>query len=139
MQITPTLQIANAFTSFVFGIMDLFNGCARCHRHLVSAGSCAALRRLIVYPGHPSRWSRPCLDSLGRSRPGWRRFYKPKSLIPNGWIWLYWMNPISYTLYGLIVGELGNVDTVMQVGDVRARVYVLSACVQCLWPGCNHF
>lgn len=25
-QITPTLQIANAFTSFVYGLFDLFNG-----------------------------------------------------------------------------------------------------------------
>lgn len=30
-QITPTLQIANAFTSFVFGIMDLMNGFYREH------------------------------------------------------------------------------------------------------------
>jgi ABC-type multidrug transport system permease subunit len=65
-QITPTLQIANAFTSFVFGIMDLFNG-----------------------------------------------FYRPQPMIPAGWIWLYWANPISYTLYGLIVGELGESQQLM--------------------------
>lgn len=67
-QITPTLQIANAFTSFVFGIMDLFNGCACCgRRHLFRAGSCAAPAGLVCL-GHPSRCWRPCLDSLGCSR-----------------------------------------------------------------------
>lgn len=45
-------------------------------------------------------------------------FYRPKPLIPAGWIWLYYANPISYTLYGLIVGELGNAPQMMVVRAV---------------------
>ncbi|EFN53324.1 hypothetical protein CHLNCDRAFT_58610 [Chlorella variabilis] len=65
-QITPSLAIANAFTSFMYGVWDLFCG-----------------------------------------------FYKPQSLIPKGWIWMYWLDPISYTLYGLVVGELGDNEDLM--------------------------
>ena len=40
---------------------------------------------------------------------------KPQPIIPKGWIWLYWLNPVSYTLYGLVVGELGDNQDIMQV------------------------
>ncbi len=45
---------------------------------------------------------------------------KPKPAIPKGWIWLYYMNPASYSLYGLVASQLGDVDspTVIPGGGV---------------------
>ncbi|GAB4822452.1 hypothetical protein N2152v2_009498 [Parachlorella kessleri] len=40
-------------------------------------------------------------------------FLKPRSAIPKGWIWMYWINPLSYTLYALVVGQLGDNDSLM--------------------------
>lgn len=33
-------------------------------------------------------------------------FIQPKSLISDGWIWFYWMNPIAWALKGVTVSEL---------------------------------
>ncbi|EFN53196.1 hypothetical protein CHLNCDRAFT_36538 [Chlorella variabilis] len=80
-QITPSLAIANAFTSFMYGVWDLFCG-----------------------------------------------FYKPQSLIPKGWIWMYWLDPISYTLYGLVVGELGDNEDLMadQSPPITVKAFIES-------------
>ncbi|PSC69376.1 ATP-binding cassette transporter isoform B [Micractinium conductrix] len=43
-------------------------------------------------------------------------FLIPASAIPGWWIWCYWINPLSYTLYGLIVSQLGDIDTDIQLG-----------------------
>lgn len=46
---------------------------------------------------------------------------------------LYWINPMSYTLYSLIVGQLGDVDQVMQTtGTTDSEVREL----QMLTKGC---
>jgi ABC-type multidrug transport system permease subunit len=53
-------------------------------------------------------------------------FMKPKQAIPKGWIWLYYLNPASYSLYGMVANQLGDVDTMMQLppGSVPAEVPV---------------
>ncbi|PSC69400.1 Pleiotropic drug resistance 1 [Micractinium conductrix] len=38
-------------------------------------------------------------------------FMLPKVGIPAGWIWLYWLNPLSYVLYGLTASQLADVKT----------------------------
>lgn len=64
--ITPSLSIANAFTSFCFGVWDLFCG-----------------------------------------------YYKPSTMMTPAWIWMYYIDPVSYTIWGLIAGELGDVEEPM--------------------------
>ncbi|KAL4440309.1 hypothetical protein ABPG75_003310 [Micractinium tetrahymenae] len=38
-------------------------------------------------------------------------FLRPEPAIGSGWIWMYWANPVSYTLYGLVVNQLGDVTS----------------------------
>lgn len=42
---------------------------------------------------------------------------KPKQSIPAGWIWLYWLDPSSYSLYGLVTNQLGDVTTLTQLPE----------------------
>ncbi|KAL4420059.1 hypothetical protein ABPG77_007498, partial [Micractinium sp. CCAP 211/92] len=42
-------------------------------------------------------------------------FIKPQPAIPDGWIWMYWADPVSYTLYGLVANQLG--DTYVPVNE----------------------
>jgi hypothetical protein len=30
--------------------------------------------------------------------------------IPAWWVWVYWLNPVSWTLYGLVTSQLGDLD-----------------------------
>ncbi|CAI5462796.1 unnamed protein product [Closterium sp. Yama58-4] len=44
-------------------------------------------------------------------------FIVPRPQIPVWWQWFYWLTPISYSLYGLIESQLGDITTtVQQVG-----------------------
>eukprot|EP00897_Mesotaenium_endlicherianum_P002106 jgi/Mesen1/1923/ME000145S01008 len=47
-------------------------------------------------------------------------FLIPRPSIPGWWVWFYWINPIAWTLYGLIASQLGNVSTpfTLQTGQV---------------------
>lgn len=38
-------------------------------------------------------------------------FAQRKPEIPSGWIWMYWITPLSYALYALSMGQYGNVNT----------------------------
>ncbi|KAK2076468.1 hypothetical protein QBZ16_000993 [Prototheca wickerhamii] len=38
-------------------------------------------------------------------------FLIPASSIPGWWIWYYYINPITWTLYGLIVSQLGDLNS----------------------------
>lgn len=38
-------------------------------------------------------------------------FAQRRPEIPTGWIWMYWLTPLSYALYALTMGEYGNVST----------------------------
>ncbi|KAL4433696.1 hypothetical protein ABPG75_000137 [Micractinium tetrahymenae] len=80
--ITPGVEISNALSAFIFGLMQVIGG-----------------------------------------------FMKPKPAIPKGWIWLYYMNPASYSLYGLTASQLGDVDSPTQVpggGSVPVSEFVES-------------
>jgi ABC-type multidrug transport system permease subunit len=42
-------------------------------------------------------------------------FLIPQASIPGWWIWMYWLNPLAYTLYALIVTQLGDLtDTFVE-------------------------
>ncbi|MCO5612472.1 hypothetical protein L7F22_066739 [Adiantum nelumboides] len=40
-------------------------------------------------------------------------FMIPRMRIPVWWRWYYWGNPVSWTLYGLITSQLGDLDNAM--------------------------
>ena len=45
---------------------------------------------------------------------------------------MYWINPVSYTLYGLVVGQLGDVTELMQASvacdPVHTESLALAGC-----------
>ncbi|XXG48128.1 hypothetical protein AAC387_Pa02g2653 [Persea americana] len=45
-------------------------------------------------------------------------FFIPRPKIPKWWIWYYWICPLAWTVYGLIVSQYGDLEDVIQVpGD----------------------
>lgn len=35
-------------------------------------------------------------------------FLIPRALIPGWWIWYYYINPVAWSLYGMVVTQLGD-------------------------------
>ncbi|XP_047340987.1 ABC transporter G family member 35-like [Impatiens glandulifera] len=46
-------------------------------------------------------------------------FFIPKPRIPKWWIWYYWICPVSWTVYGLIVSQYGDLETTLSVPGVK--------------------
>lgn len=42
-------------------------------------------------------------------------FIVPRSRIPVWWIWYYWICPVAWTVYGLIVSQYGDVEDLIKV------------------------
>ncbi|GAB2293479.1 transcription factor [Dionaea muscipula] len=42
-------------------------------------------------------------------------FVIPRPRIPKWWIWYYWICPLSWTIYGLIVSQYGDLDATIKV------------------------
>ncbi|VVA18637.1 PREDICTED: pleiotropic drug resistance [Prunus dulcis] len=55
-------------------------------------------------------------------------FFIPRPKIPKWWIWYYWICPVSWTVYGLIVSQYGDMeDTIKAPGispDPSVKWYV---------------
>ncbi|XP_020587828.1 ABC transporter G family member 42-like [Phalaenopsis equestris] len=54
-------------------------------------------------------------------------FYIPRPMIAKGWIWYYWLCPLAWTVYGLIVSQFGDVDAIIRVSgqaDQPIKLYV---------------
>lgn len=49
-------------------------------------------------------------------------FVQRQPNIPSGWIWMYWITPLSYTLYGLSAGLLGDNFSVIEVDNTMQTV-----------------
>lgn len=49
-------------------------------------------------------------------------FVQRQPNIPQGWIWMYWLTPLSYTLYALSAGLLGDNHSEIVVGDTMQTV-----------------
>ncbi|XVF24909.1 hypothetical protein REPUB_Repub13aG0168300 [Reevesia pubescens] len=41
-------------------------------------------------------------------------FFIPRPRIPGWWIWYYWICPVAWTVYGLIVSQYGDLDDPIQ-------------------------
>ncbi|KAF7135728.1 hypothetical protein RHSIM_Rhsim08G0227200 [Rhododendron simsii] len=42
-------------------------------------------------------------------------FFIPRPKIPKWWIWYYWICPVAWTVYGLIVTQYGDVEDTIEV------------------------
>uniref|UniRef100_A0A165ZT11 ABC transporter domain-containing protein n=1 Tax=Daucus carota subsp. sativus TaxID=79200 RepID=A0A165ZT11_DAUCS len=42
-------------------------------------------------------------------------FLIPRPLIPIWWRWYYWASPIAWTIYGLVVSQIGDKDSALEV------------------------
>jgi ABC-type multidrug transport system permease subunit len=55
-------------------------------------------------------------------------FLLPRPAMPGWWLWYWYLNPVSWTLYGLIGSQLGDVEDTIQLegnqGTVQVGQYV---------------
>ncbi|CAM0882488.1 unnamed protein product [Alopecurus aequalis] len=42
-------------------------------------------------------------------------FFVARSKIPKWWIWYYWLCPVAWTVYGLVVSQYGDVEDMIKV------------------------
>lgn len=42
-------------------------------------------------------------------------FFIPRPRIPKWWVWYYWVCPVAWTVYGLIVSQYGDVEDTIRV------------------------
>eukprot|EP01018_Ginkgo_biloba_P004087 Gb_05443 [translate_table: standard] len=49
-------------------------------------------------------------------------FLIPRPRIPGWWKWYYWACPVSWTLYGLVVSQFGDLDTKLQMADGGEKI-----------------
>ncbi|XP_059667475.1 pleiotropic drug resistance protein 2-like [Cornus florida] len=46
-------------------------------------------------------------------------FLIPRPQIPIWWRWYYWASPVSWTIYGLVVSQVGDIDTELEVPGLQ--------------------
>ncbi|GER36148.1 pleiotropic drug resistance protein [Striga asiatica] len=51
-------------------------------------------------------------------------FFIPRPNIPMWWRWYCWISPTAWTIYGLIIGQYGDVEDTISVAGTRARPMV---------------
>ncbi|XP_008791552.1 ABC transporter G family member 42-like [Phoenix dactylifera] len=52
-------------------------------------------------------------------------FFIPRPKIPKWWIWYYWICPLAWTVYGLIVTQYGDLDDPISVpGQVNGKTII---------------
>ncbi|KAH7684878.1 Xenobiotic-transporting ATPase protein [Dioscorea alata] len=50
-------------------------------------------------------------------------FFIAKPKIPHWWVWYYWICPLAWTVYGLIVTQYGDLEDTIQVpGEERQKI-----------------
>ncbi|KAL9463515.1 hypothetical protein AB3S75_001346 [Citrus x aurantiifolia] len=48
-------------------------------------------------------------------------FFIPRPKIPKWWIWYYWICPVAWTVYGLIVSQYGDVEDSIRVPGMAQK------------------
>ncbi|KAK4482015.1 hypothetical protein RD792_012931 [Penstemon davidsonii] len=48
-------------------------------------------------------------------------FFIPRPRIPKWWIWYYWICPVAWTVYGLIIGQYGDVQQTITVAGMSSQ------------------
>ncbi|XP_059456290.1 ABC transporter G family member 35-like [Corylus avellana] len=55
-------------------------------------------------------------------------FFIPRPRIPKWWVWYYWICPIAWTVYGLIISQYGDVESKIKVpglvDDPTIKAYI---------------
>ncbi|KAJ4718272.1 Pleiotropic drug resistance ABC transporter [Melia azedarach] len=51
-------------------------------------------------------------------------FLLPRTRIPVWWRWYYWACPVSWTLYGLVVSQFGDIQDIMDGSDETVEQYI---------------
>ncbi|GJM93273.1 hypothetical protein PR202_ga09818 [Eleusine coracana subsp. coracana] len=54
-------------------------------------------------------------------------FFIPRKNIPVWWVWYYWICPVTWTVYGLIVSQYGDVEDLIKVPgqpDQQVRLFI---------------
>ncbi|KAK8959475.1 ABC transporter G family member 34 [Platanthera guangdongensis] len=42
-------------------------------------------------------------------------FVVPRKLMPVWWRWMFWADPVAWTIYGLVASQLGNLDNMVEI------------------------
>ncbi|KAL5822739.1 hypothetical protein ACOSQ4_020639 [Xanthoceras sorbifolium] len=48
-------------------------------------------------------------------------FFIPRPRIPKWWVWYYWVCPVAWTVYGLIVSQYGDVEDLITVPGLTEK------------------
>ncbi|KAK4489208.1 hypothetical protein RD792_005003 [Penstemon davidsonii] len=48
-------------------------------------------------------------------------FFIPRPSIPRWWVWYYWICPVAWTIYGLIIGQYGDVENTIRVAGTSVE------------------
>ncbi|OWM77713.1 ABC transporter G family member 29-like [Punica granatum] len=48
-------------------------------------------------------------------------FFIPRPKIPKWWVWYYWICPVAWTVYGLIISQYGDVEDLITVPGMLER------------------
>ncbi|KAL3834929.1 hypothetical protein ACJIZ3_009665 [Penstemon smallii] len=48
-------------------------------------------------------------------------FFIPRPSIPKWWVWYYWICPVAWTIYGLIIGQYGDVENTIRVAGTSVE------------------
>ncbi|CAN4114358.1 unnamed protein product [Withania somnifera] len=54
-------------------------------------------------------------------------FLIPRTQIPIWWRWYYWGSPVSWTIYGLVTSQIGNMNNPIEIpggGEVSLKLYL---------------
>ncbi|KAL3618291.1 transcription factor [Castilleja foliolosa] len=108
--ITPNHQVAAIFAAAFYALFNLFSGFFI--PRPVSTKS-------VIYPNFniESNYG-VILAILKVSRPFWK--------IPKWWVWYYWICPVAWTVYGLIIGQYGDVQTTIRVAGMSTNPTIKS-------------
>ncbi|KAL0554142.1 hypothetical protein IC582_008057 [Cucumis melo] len=53
-------------------------------------------------------------------------FFVPRPRIPKWWVWYYWICPIAWTVYGLIISQYGDVEKKISVPGLSDPIAIKS-------------
>eukprot|EP01018_Ginkgo_biloba_P004085 Gb_15493 [translate_table: standard] len=49
-------------------------------------------------------------------------FLIPRPQMPGWWVWYYWICPLSWTLYGLVGSQFGDLNSMVETGDGQKKI-----------------
>ncbi|PKA67166.1 ABC transporter G family member 39 [Apostasia shenzhenica] len=111
--ITPSYQVASIISSFFYSLWNLFCGFIVTRKCELDRGGRSHVRpteRLLEEFAHSGaeQWMSQMLTT---------------EMMPAGWRWMFWANPVALTIYGLVVSQIGEAENMVQIpGEVSVDV-----------------